>query len=956
VEIRRAPTGKTKFCRFICLAVLIATSGFKGEIAMTIKLENEYVKYVIGPDGRNLHFIDQQTGKDYRAQDLRSACARIKIAGQYHDASSASYSGGRIDLQFGDSGVSAVVGIKVEKHYLVLEVLSVNDDSSQGSVEEFVFANIQLTLQGNTEKPFAGCALALNLQTNVVEIPQASSRLRAMCYPRFGFAGAQVAIIGCPRSELRSVMKEVVSAAPDLPKSSIGGPWALDAEINRGSYMFNFGRLSEETVDDWIRLAQKLGVSQIDFHGGNSFRFGDCRPNPETYPRGLDSLRTVIDRLHNAGILAGLHTYAFFIDKRCPWVTPVPDPRLAKDATFTLAEPLTSEVDAVSVIESTQEMSTITGFFVRNSVTIQIDDELITYKGISKEPPYAFTECQRGAYGTRAAPHAAGAKVHHLKECFGLFVPDPDSTLLEEVAASAANMYNKCGFDMMYLDALDGEDVLGGGENGWHYGSKFVFELWKRLEKPAIMEMSTFHHHLWFVRARMGAWDHPTRSHKKFIDIHCAANEELKRMFLPGHLGWWAVKTWSGAQGEPTFADDIEYLCCKCIGTDAGFSIMGITPDNISEVPVYERLAAIMRQYEQLRHVNYFSEPIKARLRVPGDEFALIQNSEMGKIPHTPGKGEWQFQPVQYAKHKVEGINGWSNVWNTRNRFSQQPLQLRIEALMSAEPYDAPGNVTLADFSDVQTDLFDRATAPGVTADLKSSSDHGEVAYSASSSNPNPRSAWARVGKQFSPTLDLSGHQGLGVWVYGDGQGEVLNFQLRSPQHISHGIGEHYVIVNFTGWRYFELIEPEGERYSQYSWPYGSAYAVYRESVNYGHIESLNLWYNGLPVGETATCYLRPIKALRLVNAKLINPAITIGTKTVVFPTEMDSGCYLEFHSMSDCKLYGPQGELIRELAPQGEVPSLEEGDNQMEFTCDDSANISARANVTVISKGTLLQ
>ena len=39
-------------------------------------------------------------------------------------------------------------------------------------------------------------------------------------------------------------------------------------------------------------------------------------------------------RINAAGISAGLHTYAFFIAKDCPWVTPVPDRRLASDATF----------------------------------------------------------------------------------------------------------------------------------------------------------------------------------------------------------------------------------------------------------------------------------------------------------------------------------------------------------------------------------------------------------------------------------------------------------------------------------------------------------------------------------------------------------------------------------------------------------------------------------------------
>jgi len=817
---------------------------------MSIEIENSYVKYVIGNNGRNLHFVDRQTGRDYCIREPGSPFACVKKAGRYYDASSVSYANGRIKVGFGESDLSAVIGVTVHDRYFIFEVMSVSGEG----VEELVFVDIQLTLRGAPEEPFAGCALALNLQTNVPELPGPNGRLRAICYPRFGFSGAKVALIGCPQNKLRKVMQEVVSAAEDLPHSAIGGPWALDAPVNRGSYLFNFGDVTEETVDDWIRLVQSLGFNQLDFHGGRSFRFGDCRPDPEMYPRGLDSLKAVIDRLHAAGIAAGLHTYSFFIDKSCPWVTPAPDPRLAKDATFTLAEPLTPDATVVPVVESTEDMSTITGFFVRNSVTLQIDDELIIYTGISKEPPYAFTGCKRGAYGTRAASHAKGAEVGHLKECFGLFVPDPDSTLFTEVAARTAEVFNECGFDMIYLDALDGEDVLGGRENGWHYGSKFVFELWKRLKRPALMEMSTFHHHLWFVRSRMGAWDHPTRSHKRFIDIHCESNENCRRMYLPGHLGWWAVKTWSGPQGEPTFADDIEYLCCKCIGTDSGFSLMGIDPKNIHEIPVFSRLADIIKRYETLRHENYFPESVKAKLRAPGEEFTLIQSPN----------GEYRLRPVQYAKHRVEGIDGRSNVWKTHNRFGRQPLGLRIEALMAAGPYDAPGNIVLADFSDAG-DFPDHAAADGISANLRPSSDQVKVGptsgcYTATSRRPTAGStlseaafsptehgvrtlhardsSWTKMAKRFSPPLDLSRHQAIGVWVYGDGKGEVLNFQLRSPEHVSTAIGDHYVIVDFTGWRYFELIEPEGERCDDYVWPYGhSVYQIYRESVDYSQVE-----------------------------------------------------------------------------------------------------------------------
>ena len=657
-------------------------------------------------------------------------------------------------------------------------------------------------------------------------------------------------------------------------------------------------------------------------------------------------MKAVIDRLHAAGILAGLHTYAMFMSKSCPWVTPVPDPRLGKDATFTLAADLAADAKDVPVSESTKDMSTTTGFFVRNSVTLQIDDELITYAGLSKEAPYAFTQCTRGACGTVVSAHKQGAKVQHLRECFGLFCPDGDSTLYTEAAAKTAELYNEAGFDMIYLDALDGGDTVAGRENSWHYESKFTWEIWKRLKKPAIMEMSTFHHHLWYVRSRMGAWDHPTRSHKKFIDVHCQANEGLKRQFLPGHLGWWSFKTWQGAYGEPTFPDDIEYLCGKALATDTGFSVMGIDPNNVNKIPVLPRLAAITRRYECLRHANYFSDAVKEQVRVPGAEFALFQGDS----------GEWQFRPGEYARHKVAGLDGWSDAWKVTNRFAPQPVQLRLEALLSAGPYDAAGNVTLADFGSAD-DFADRAAQPGITAKLESSAAQVKVGgasglFTATNATDTPTRSWCKLGKVFAPPANLGDHQALGVWVYGDGKGEVLNLQQTSPTHLSGGIADHYVDVDFTGWRYFELVEPEGTRYADYSWPYGNIYSMYREFIHPNAVETLSLWYNNVPPNETVACYLNPVRALPTVTTKLRNPAVTIGGKTLTFPVEIATGQYLEFRSPTDCKLYGPQGEALADVTPQGDAPLLTTGDNEVRFACEPEPGVNPRAYVSVISQG----
>lgn len=926
----------------LALAACRGSAGVRPGPDGGVVVENDYVTCVIGADARVARFADRRTGLDVAAKDPPAPCARMRMGGKEQAASSAAFRDGLLRLRFGDTGGEADLRITANRTHMVWEVVSARGEG----IEELVFADIPLALRGAPGEPIEACALALNLRTNVAALPAPSSRLAASCCPKFGLAGARAALVACPPSERRRILQEAVAGAPDLPHSPLGGPWAMDAPLTRGSYLFDFGQLNEKTVDDWIRVVQSLGFKQIDFHGGGSFRFGDCEVNRAIHPRGREGFRAAIDKLHAAGIAAGLHTYAFFIDKRCPWVTPVPDPRLASDATFSLAEDLASDATTIPVAEATKGTSTVTGFFVRNSVTLRIDDELVEFAGVTASPPHAFTGCRRGVLGTRAAPHARGAKAHHLKECFGLFVPDPETTLLADVAQRTADLYNACGFDMIYMDALDGEDILGGPAWGWHYGSRFVFEVFQRLRKPALMEMSTFHHHLWTVRSRTGAWDHPRRAHKEFIDIHVKGNENSRRMFLPANLGWWAVETWTGPQGEPTFTDDIEYLCAKAVGTDASLSLMGINPQNAG-VGAMPRLAEVFRRYETLRLSGAVPESVKEQLRRPGEEFRLAT---------APGGG-WAFRPARSDRRSVLGA---SDAWKVRNPFGRGPARLRIEALMSAGPFEAAGNVVLADAESAGA-FADRGAAPGVTAELSACADtldgkSAALRFTATNSTSGARASWAKAGRTFSPPLNLSERQGLGLWIHGDGQGEVLNVQLRSPDHLVVGIGEHYVVVDFTGWRYVALVEPEGRRFADYVWPYGDPYAIYRESVNYGQVSSLTLWLNNIPPGKTVTCRLGPIKAVPLASGVVRNPAVAIGGRSIAFPVALESGAYLEADTTGAARHYAPDGALKADIKADGAMPEPASGENEVRFTCESSPEgPPPRAAVTVCCEGEAL-
>ncbi len=868
----------------------------------------------------------------------RAPIASVRFGKAETACTAAAASPGGLELRFGDTGTVVKLAVAARPAFTTLAVAAVTGPQP----DRLTFVSIPLTVKGEMTDPICASALALNLKTDVPELPGPSTRLVAACEKRFGLAGARVALMARPYGRLRDALKAAVASSPELPASRIGGPWAMDAPEARGSYLFNFGDMTVANVGDWVRTAKLLGVTQIDFHGGSSFRFGDCRPNPVTYPRGRADFKAVIDKLHEAGIKAGLHTYAFFIDKQCPWVTPKPDPRLAKSATFTLAEPLSAAATRLRVTESVAGVSPITGFFVRNSALLRVDDELIQFTTVDA-PGGALAGLVRGACGTRVADHAAGAKVDQLKECFGLLVPDPETDMLAEVAGTTAAMYNECGFDMIYLDALDGEDILGGADAAWHYGSAFVYLLAKGLKRPALMEMSTFHHHLWTVRSRMGAWDHPNRSHQAFIDLHVKGNETNQRMYLPGQLGWWAVKTWHGAEGEPTFREDMEYLMAKCVGSGAGFALMGIDPNTLRTVPALPRLAEAIRAWEEPRLAGLFSAPVRDRLVRPGALFTLLPRP--GGVP--------DLAPVAAQKQRVDPGDERTLTWRLQNPYAAQTPRIRIEALTAAPA--GPGEPVL-DPSQPET-LTLRQAAPGITADLKpgpaQGASDGPARYgllTVANATQGARGSWAQFGRAFASPLDLSARQGVGLWVRGDGLGEVLNVQMRSPEHLVAGIAERYITIDFTGWRYFRLVEPEGVRWADYAWPYGNAYSIYREGVAYGAISEVSLWVNNVPAGKAATLGVGAVEAIALADGAFASPTLRIGGSAITFPVEMKSGSYLEYDG-SAAVVYGPKGEELQRVTPTGGPVKAPLGASDVSCSFGRLGD-GARARVTLLVRG----
>jgi hypothetical protein len=167
-------------------------------------------------------------------------------------------------------------------------------------------------------------------------------------------------------------------------------------------------------------------------------------------------------------------------------------------------------------------------------------------------------------------------------------------------------------------------------------------------------------------------------------------------------------------------------------------------------------------------------------------------------------------------------------------------------------------------------------------------------------------------------------------------------------------LGEHYVTIDFTGWRYFEipLRERDAAKHRDYEWPYSSLAGIYMTAVNRSHIGEVNLYLNNLPPNDTATVHLSPIKALRTSRVQVANPTLAVNGQKLTLPTALRSGDYVELATPDDCRVYDERGTLLERLALQRAVPVLKAGANQLAFSCDHPDGLSARAEITVIASG----
>ncbi len=877
-----------------------------------IVLENKFARWVINDRGQTIEFVDKATGENYIASPWPVAI--LRVGDRDYTPASLEVTGNRGKIEFANANARAVLEFQAAQSYFVVRLMSYEGPPPQWL--SIISLRLRLSAHRNwtsgvvSDGRFACCVRVPDYRLGWSLGGGSEAAISVVAYPHRWWEGAWAAVVAAPNPAIRGALKALVASEPMI-YSPVGGPFAWESGATRGSYVF--ASVTQSNVDQWIELCKRAGIDLIHLIGWDASQ-GHYEPQKNAFPDGLDGLKHTVEKIHAAGLRVGLH-YLFGISPNDPYITPKPDPRLKVNVRFELASSVDEAADFIPTTTTPRDLPTVWAYMSRGNV-VRIGDELIQYQALSEEPP-GFAKCRRGAFGTTPRSHDAGSPVEHLYVIYGLFYPDEQSDLIEEIADRIAAVVNACKIDLVYMDGAEGMP------GGWYGIGRMRAEVFRRFDHPVLVEASEWGYHSWAFHSRTGAWDHPNWGLKRFVDIHVASNRAYQELsLLPTQLGWWAILS-DSRDHYAELPDELEYLCVKSLAWDMPLSFQGITvgkPANLREDEYLEMLG----RYERLRLARAVPENILRQLQEEGREFRLKYLSQR----------DWHFVPCQWLWRRVELTEGVWGEWEAVNHWAEQPLKFRIRVLEVADTLSRE-QVLLTDFSDQS---ISPEAAPGVEVRFTSSATEdgpvpqmGELTVR-NDSRP-PRASWARLPLRFADAKNLSKLGALGVWVRGDGKGEVLNFQLRNPEFYWPTCAEHYVLVDYEGWKFHELHfkERDAHRHGEYEWPYSDYYAIYRNPLIRYHVDGLTLYVNNVPPGETIRCFIGPVVAFPTQKIRITELTLRVSGRSMEIPVTMESGHYLECLTQGEVVHFDAQGQLLGKLQFHEQLPVLAPGANRIE-------------------------
>lgn len=480
----------------------------------------------------------------------------------------------------------------------------------------------------------------------------------APAYSDGGLVGSAIALFGCPAEEALQTIGEI-ELAENLPHPILDGEWGKTVISATASYLImNFG---EETLDLAMELTKEAGLKYL-YHGGPFLNWGHFDLNSHEFPDNWESMRRCVERAEKQDIRLGLHTLSNFITTNDPYVSPVPDPRLAIVGSSEISKDLSSSEKEIPIADPK--------FFNQmknNSLhAVRIENELVRYQSVSDSEPWTLLNCERGAFGTSATSHSAQTPISKLMDHgYKTFLTNIE--LSDEVALTLADLYNKTGLRQISFDGLEGNWSTGMGQ----YGRQLFTQLWYDNLSPEnqgkiITDASNPGHFFWHMYTRMN-WGEPWYAgfRESQTQYRLLNQSYYRRNLMPSMLGWFRM--------TPEISmEDIEWLLARAAGFDAGFALV-TSPATVDSHGMGKKVLAKIKVWETARLAGAFPPKVKKEMEDISNEYHLEADGPSGWNLYKASlvKGDYKNIVKQPGEPRITTLD-------LKNPNPEQPVQFVI--------------------------------------------------------------------------------------------------------------------------------------------------------------------------------------------------------------------------------------------------------------------------------------
>ena len=483
--------------------------------------------------------------------------------------------------------------------------------------------------------------------------------------------GCEIAIVAAAGGEALLDVIDEIEEDYDLPRGVKSRREAdlLNSSIYWASYV------NPETVDRHIAYAKRAGfrLMLINFMGLFFEDYGWSRNGDydlkEPFAGDSENLRAMLDKIKAAGITPGFHFLHTHIGVRSRYVTPVADHRLHLKRHLTLAAPLGTDDTTITVAQNPQGCP----LDFPSCRILQFGGEIISYEGYTTEPPYTFTGCVRGHFGTNIVPHDKGqiGGVLDASE-YGtttLYL-DQETDLMDEIAEKLGRVW-ALGFEFAYFDGSEGTNA----PFAFHIANA-QYRVYKKFSPaPIFCEGAAKTHFSWHMLSGANAFDiFPTNVFKKMLDRHPVHEAPLmKQNFTRLNFGWWGLS-------KDTRPDVYEYGMSRAAAWDCAATMSTYSFAPFDENPRTDDVLEVLRRWEDARHSGFLTEERKKLLRTT-DEYILLVNEE----------GEYEMVPYTQIEGTPEGLYAFTFTRGDRNyavywqQGADQTFSLPLTGLLCEE-------------------------------------------------------------------------------------------------------------------------------------------------------------------------------------------------------------------------------------------------------------------------------